>query len=349
MPRISETELKSLIKEGVSGAYLLYGDEKYLVKTYSDRLSSFAENDPFKDFNFRIFEGDEYTLEDVYDSACAVPVMAERKCVIVRDFAADKLDDKGLKALEGLLEDNPEDNCLVFSYAASSLAEKHMKNLAKLFEKHGYACEFGKLGDAELSRILERGAKSRGKTFAPGAASGMVQSVGSDLNLLSNELDKLCSYCGGDVITINDVNSVCVKSLDAKVFDMIRKLSDGKFDDAFHKLTDLLENRTEPTMIMGALISQYSDMYRCKALKESGLGASELSKYYANYRDNKGAPKTYRIDSAAKNASLLTMRQMRRCIEILSQADRELKTSFSSDPRPLLEKTLVMLARSDKF
>ncbi len=342
MPIIEEKELKKLIKPGNTGAFLLYGNEKYLVKYYSERLASCAADEAFADFNLKVFEGDGYTLEEIYDTALAVPVMAETKCVLVKDFNIDSLDDKGFSAVEAILRDNPEENCLIFSYSASSPKEKGFKKIIKLFETYGYAADFPSLSLNDLIRITEKGAKSRGKTFAPRAAEHMVESVGADLNLLSNELDKLCAYAPGDVIGIADVDAVCIKSLDAKTFDMIKDLTGGKFDSAFHKISLLFEQREEPIMILGALISQYSDMYRSKALKEAGRSNSDLAEHYPSYKKA-----SFKIDKAARAASSMTMKQMRNCIEILAQADAAMKLS-SKGEREILEKTLVRLALSDR-
>ena len=342
MPIIDEKDLKKLIKPGNTGAYLLYGNEKYLVKHYSERLSSGAADEAFADFNLKVFEGDGYTLDEIYDTALAVPVMAETKCVLVKDLNTDSFDDKEFSAVEALLKDNPEENCLIFSYSASSPKDKNFKKIIKLFETYGYAVDFPSLSLSDLARITERGAKSRGKSFAPRAAEYMVESVGNDLNLLSNELDKLCAYTGGDVIGKADIDAVCVKSLDARTFDMIKDLTAGKFDSAFHKLALLFEQREEPIMILGALISQYSDMYRSKALREAGKSSADLAEHYPSYKKA-----SFKIDKAAKAASSMTMKQMRNCIEILAQADAAMKLS-SKGEKEILEKTLVRLALSDR-
>ena len=89
MPVLEEKDLKKLIKPGNTGSFLLYGDEKYLVRHYCERLSSGAADEAFADFNLRVFEGDGFTLEDIYDATLAVPVMAETKCVVVKDMNPD--------------------------------------------------------------------------------------------------------------------------------------------------------------------------------------------------------------------------------------------------------------------
>ena len=343
MPAVSEKELREIIKTQRTGAFLLYGEEKYLVKVFSDKITGAAVDDSFGDFNFKIYEGDDFTLEDIYESATSVPMMAETKCVLVRDFSTDKFEDKDFKAMETILKENPEDNCLVFTYAASTPKTGPFGKLVKLFEQYGYATDFSKLTERDAAAVLEKGARGRGKTFAPGAAVHMVDSVGSDLNLLNKELEKVCAYVDNDLITKADIDEICIKCLDTKVFDMVKDLTSGKFDAAFHKLDELFAQREEPTKILGALISQYADMYRAKAMKEAGAKQEDLIKYYPAY----GGKMSFKIGKAATAASSMTMKQMRNCIDVLAKADIALKGS-SVDDREILEKTIVMLARSDK-
>ena len=351
MPNLNKKQLDDRIKENLTGAYLLYGEESYLVKTYTEKLSKASTDETFRDFNLRIYDGDDISLAEVYDSATAVPMMAESKCVIVKDYSfgkkkknedndedsnSDSADaGKDFEMLETILKDNPEDNCLIFSYVADSVADK----VKKLFDKYGFVVKFEKEGDNDLIRILEKGAKRRGKTFESGAAKYMGENVGKELNLLVNELDKLCAYVQDEVITKSDIDVICTKCLDVKVFDMIKDLSGRRFESAFKKLESLMYEQGEDVyMILGALNSQYVDMYRAKALREAGAPFGCLGEIYQAYKN-----KTFKLENASRIASSMTIGKIRECLEILSDADTALK-STSEEKEHILERTLVRLS-----
>lgn len=341
MPLLNESALKDKLKENPVGVYLIYGEESYLKKTYIDKIISKTVDSAFEDFNFHTFDGKESTLSDIYESAQAVPMMAETKCVLVKDFPLDTLDDNGFEQLERVIEENPDDCALIFSFVAYEPKGAKWNKIIKLFEKSAYAVKLDKKTSLELSKMLENGAKKRGKPFAKGVASYLITCVGSDLNTLLNETEKVCAYAQGEEVLRSDVDAVCIKSLDAKVFDMIKDLTAGRFDSAFRKLSQLFEQREDEFQILGALIAQYSDIYRAKAAVKSGNRAEVVAKYY-NY-----AGKEFRLTNAARNGSSLSFEAIGECVEILLQADNTLKSS-ALDKRLVLEQTVVKLARAGR-
>jgi DNA polymerase-3 subunit delta len=264
-------------------------------------------------------------------------MMAETKCVLVKDFPLDTLDDSGFEQLETVIADAPDDCALIFAMITHEPKGAKWNKTVKLFEKNAYTVKLDKKTAVELAKTVESGAKKRGKAFEKGVSSYFLTCVGSDLNLLLNELEKVCAYAEGD-IKKSDVDAVCTKSLDAKVFDMIRDLTGGKTDSAFKKLNILFEQREDEFQILGALIAQYSDIYRAKAAVKSGERGEAVAKYY-NY-----AGKEFRLSNAARNGSSLSFGDIGECIEILQWADTTLKSS-ALDKRLILEQVVVRLAR----
>ena len=339
MPALNESGLKEKLRSNPLGIYLIYGEESYLKKTYIEKIISKTVDKSFEDFNLHVFDGKECTLSDVYEIAGAVPMRAESKCVSVKDFPLDTLDDNGFEQLEKVLSDNPDDCALIFSFAAYEPKGAKWNKAVKMFEKYGCSVKLEKKSTVDLIKMLESGAKKRGASFDKGATAYLVSCVGSDLNTLLNELEKVCAYAQNDLIKKSDIDAVCIKSLDAKVFDMIKDLTAGRFESAFRKLSVLFEQREDEFQILGALIAQYSDIYRAKAAVKSGGRAEMIANYY-NY-----AGREFRLTNAARNASSLSFDDICECIDILAQADLMLKSS-SVDKRLVLEQTVVRLART---
>ena len=337
MPTLNESALKEKLRENPVGVYLVYGEENYLKKIYIDKIIAKTVDESFADFNFHTFDGKESTLSDIYESAQAVPMMAETKCVLVKDFPLDTLDDDGVEQLRTVIEDNPEDCALIFSFVAYEPKGAKWTKIIKLFDKLAYAVKLDKKTANDLAKMLESGAKKRGKAFEKGVASYLITCVGADLNTLLNETEKVCAYAEGD-ITKRDVDAGCIKSLDARVFDMIKDLTARRFDSAFRKLEQLFEQREDEFQILGALIASYSDIYRAKSAVKSGGRAESVAKYY-NY-----SGKEFRLTNAARNSSVLTFADIAECVDILVEADTAMK-STSTDKRLILEKAIVKLAR----
>lgn len=339
MASFTENDLKEKIRTNPCGAYFLYGEETYLVKVYTDRIVNALVDESFTDFNLHVLEG-QCDVSEIYDAVMAVPVMSETKCVVVKDFDPEDESNSVLEAFESMLKDNPEDNALVLSFPTTVPKGKFSTSLQNLFSKYGTVVNFSKKTVSDLAKIVEAGAKKRGKTFSAGVSQSFVNCVGTDMNLLLNELDKLCAYAD-DTITNADVNAVCSRNLDAKAFDMVRELTAGRFSEAFAILSTLFALRESEILILGALISQYSDMYRARAAKNAGEKPAAVAQYYPSY-----SGKEFKLDKAGRVAEKMSLDQIGRCIDILSDADRAMK-STAVNPKMLLEQTLVKLSRTD--
>ncbi|MBO4341580.1 MAG: DNA polymerase III subunit delta [Clostridia bacterium] len=336
MPVLTESALNEKIKNDPGGAFILYGAESYLVKVYTEKLMRAAVDKDLEEFNLRVFDGENTELSSVYDEVTAFSFTGGRKCVVVRDYPVDDANDADFKNIEMILQDNPEENCLIFSYTSLAPAKK-MKDLLKLFDKYGYKVEFGAKQDSDIVRILENGAKKRGKTFEKGVAFNMLNTVGSNLNLLLNELEKLCAY-SGDTITNTDVEAVCTKSLEASVFEMTDFILTGKIDSALSILADLFAKRESEVMILSALISKYVDMYRAKVMRGENIPYDSLGDYYKDYKGKSA----YRLKKSGESAQRFSLAHIKTCLDILAGADLALK-STSADGRTVLETTLVKL------
>ena len=64
--------------------YLLYGEERYLIRQYRDKLikAMVKENDTM---NFSSFEGDGISQKEIIDLAETLPFFADRRVILIED------------------------------------------------------------------------------------------------------------------------------------------------------------------------------------------------------------------------------------------------------------------------
>ena len=92
MAQLKETELKKQIKEkAFAPLYFLYGEEKYLISHYAAALVDKALGKNYSDFNFQSFDGGKATVDEIADAVQALPMFAERKCVLVKDLTGTSI------------------------------------------------------------------------------------------------------------------------------------------------------------------------------------------------------------------------------------------------------------------
>lgn len=339
MPSVNETELKAQIKSGqFSNLYFLYGEEKYLIKHYTNLLLKKIVPPDFADFNLHTYEGKTADFDDISNAAEALPMFSEYSCIHIKDLQADNLNADVSDKLTKLVSDIPETTVIIISLPTCEVNMKSAKGkkILALFEKFGTSVCFSHAGTQQLIKLIEKGARDRGCEFGFSEANYLITLVGDDMTVILNELQKICSYKKEGKIQKSDIDAVVVKNVQAKAFDLAKALSANNCDMAMSILDSLFYMREEPINILGAVSTPYLDMYRAKVYVSGGMRAEDAAKDF-NYRN-----KEFRLTNGARSASKYSVSQLRSFLDILNEADNMLK-STAVDGRLILEQTITKL------
>ena len=267
---------KDLKNKNFKRAYLFCGDEKYLRSHYEKRAAE------------AIVPGSELMDLTVSDGGLAPgalarafetpPFTAEKRLTIFRDtglFAAGKKDEadaaenyiaKVLAAAEAPLA------VVIFS---ESRIDKRVK-IYKIMEKSGGVAEFKTPSEKELIDWITGIANRNGCTIKPAAAAAVVR-YAADMAALESETMKLVAYRVSGEITPDDVERLCVKSLDIKVFALISAIGAKNRAAAVNMYRGLIEEKESPLMILGLIARQFGIMLRVRELSAGGAGVGEMS------------------------------------------------------------------------
>ena len=128
-----------------------------------------------------------------------------------------------------------------------------------------------------------------------------------------------------------------VVSLEADVFEMVRLITARNAAGACKKLHILLRLGQEPIAITAAMIGSYVDLYRVK------LGQQHKKNYSAVFKDFGYKGSDFRLKRSAQTAAGYTLPQLKACLAILLELDKNLKGQPVS-PQILLETALCRLA-----
>lgn len=339
MPVITEKELKAYIKASeFSNLYFLYGEEKYLVKHYSNLLENKIVDPDFADFNLHVYDAKVLDFDEVFEAAEALPMMSDYVCIVIKDLQADSLNADDSAKLERLISDIPESTVIIISLPTVTVNMKtgKGKSALSLFERYGTVVEFGRFSLQQLTKLIEKGAKDRGCEIGYSEASYLISLVGDDMSVILNELEKICSFRKSGSISKQDMDAVIVKSVQARAFDLAKALVANNCDTAMSILDTLISMKEEPINILGAIITPYIDMYRAKVYVSGGLRAEDAAKDF-NYRN-----KEFRLTNAARSASKYSVAQLRQFLSVLYEADTMLK-STQVDARLILEQTITKI------
>ena len=337
MANFTEKELKAHIKAGdFYPIYLICGDEDYLKKTYTDSIAAKNVEPAFESFNLQKFEGKGLDLGDVFEQASIMPMMSDKRCLIVEDYKLEGASDKDISNISAYVESCPETSIVIFVQKNPEFSLAKAKKAADIIAKHGAVCTLNKRTGNDLIKPLISSANKQGCVLTTQMANYLVSQVGDDFNVLINELHKVCGYAAGGEITKAHVDAVAVKTDDVKIYYLTKALMGKDFDKAYKVLHTLLKQKVEAQYILGTIISAYVDMYRAKVALFCGDRADALATDFA-YRNT-----AFRLANAARDASKLDIPTIRKCLEVLSEADMKLKKSYGDDVI-ILEQLMVKL------
>lgn len=343
MAKISETELKNQIKTGeFSNAYLIYGEESFLKSHYVYLLKNKLVEPAFEDFNFHSYSGKDTTLDEILKDAEMLPMMSSFNFVLVCDYPFDK-SESDVKLLQEFLNDVPETTILVFWYDSLDfpLKNKDGKVLSKsnkienAFTKAGSAVELKPRTEAELVKMLVSGFKKRGALISPNHAKYLISLAGTDIQTLQNETEKIAHFVKGAEVTREVIDRLATKSLQARVNDLSKAIVAGDYDKAYSVLNTLFILETKAEYLLGTISKSYVDMYRVKCAKAAGKPANDIKNYFSYPFDSY-------INNAVRDSAGLSVKQLRKSLDVLMEADNALK-STSADKKLIFEEAMVKL------
>lgn len=339
MARITETQLKAQLSSGeYESAYFIYGDESYLKEHYVNRFKKKIVDKTFENFNYHNFEGGISGLNEIIQSAEMLPVMSKYCLVTVHDYPFDK-SEEDRKLLKDFLQDLPESSVVVFWYDSVEVDVKKnskWKSVENLFSKSACSVCLNKKNEGELVKILTAGAKKRGKILSADNARRLISVSGTSIQVLINELEKLCHFAHSDEITKAEIEEIATKCLEARVYDLSKAIVKKDYDTAHAVLDTLFAMKEEPIVISSVISGCFVDMYRAKCAKINSMGEGDIIKAF-NY-----GSRTFAVSNAMRDCTKLSLEALRNSIDIVNEADSKLK-STACDSKLVLEETIVKL------
>ena len=341
MPTITESEFNSQIKsKNFKRAYFIYGEEKYLVDYYTKLLTEkiLCGND--NSFNLQNFSSPDLDINALDTAVEALPLMAPLKCVRIFDLDVEKEPADTIKKLKEIISDVPETTVLIISLPNLTLDLKRSSKwsaFVKFFEKYGEVLNLPVMNKLKLQRQLIKWAEKLSCTLSEKNAQLIIEKCGNNLLVLKNELEKLCAYAGGSEITSEAINRVTVENFEANVFELTKAIMAKNYERAFEVLDILFFKKEEPIAILSVMASNYIDIYRVKVAQQSGKNIYDVAEVFDYKR------KMFRLENAQRHSKNISMESLRKCIELLTQTDEQLKSS-RLDSRILLEKFIAKLA-----
>lgn len=314
---------KQIKKKQFSQLYLLYGTEAFLIHETIQLLIKHVLNEDEKDFNFSTYDLEETPIEVALEDAETFPFMGEKKLIVLQNpvfLTSEKTKEKvehNINKLEEYLNNPAPYSILVFSAPYEKLDER--KKITKEIKRKAEIVEAKKMVDHELRNWIKDRVTSNKVDMDDQALERMVAIAGSNLFVLTNEIDKMSLFVGeGQRIDLKTVEMLVSKTLEQNIFELVEKVVHRKTEEALRIYYDLLKQNEEPIKILALLAGQFRLLYQVKELARKGYGQQQIA----------GAIKQhpYRVKLAAGQANLFSENELKQMMLFFAEADYQMKT-----------------------
>ena len=272
------------------GVYLLYGTETYDIENYVEKIKKCFSN---LQMGVNLFVLDKTNIDSLSDICDSVSFFGLEKLVIIKNT--------GLKFNKEVLENvnNPE---LVIVITEESVDKRTSEY--KYLSKNAVCVEFNKLNEKDAIFFVKRTLNAYKITVTDEVAKYMVGVCTENKQILINEFRKIVAYLNsGESLTKEVIDTICSKTLDAKIFDLMDLVLGKKKQEAIFLLEDMLAQNTYIGIISSMIFKQIKQMYQIKLMekkiKETGINveiAKELGIHPFAYSKLKSASTQYSIE-----------------------------------------------------
>lgn len=335
----AENKLAALVEQGCPVFYF-YSTEPYLVRRAVGAVCALLARSTGEEVT--VLDGAAPDVEQLITAAGTISFFGTKRVVCLPELDPAAYSEKDLETFADTVAD-VENAVLVFGsvFEADRTGKakpgKRAQRVIAQCRKLGWAEELAKPGPTQLRQMMAERAAAQGAELSGPAGAALLERCGEDPYLLENEVDKLSAAAGYRTITPALVAEMGVVSLEADVFEMVRLVTARSTAAACKKLHILLRLGQEPIAITAALIGSYVDLYRVK------LGQQHKKSYSAVFKDFGYKGSDYRLKRSAQTAAGYTLPQLKACLDILLELDKNLKGQPVS-PQILLETALCRLA-----
>lgn len=356
--RINEQRLGEDIKAGkLARVYLLYGEEDFLIRMYTDKLTKLAVADEEREMNLmryflaagssqEVKEDLPPKINELSDFVESMPFFAERKCVVLKNLDPDLLDKEDFDGYLALINDIPETSTVIITREntekepkdfAKKLEKARMKKLIEAVEANGIVCELNKFPTERLMGMAIAKCRKAGCELSEENARLLAARVGGSLSLLQTETEKLCAYRQSGEITREDIEAIVPKLIENKVYEIAKELFYGRAQRALELLDDVFALHFDPTKIMFALSGHFVDLYFAT------LGKQAKKTYFAAANELNYKGRSFVMKNAYGIAGKVPEQRLADWLAILYDTNKRCNSS-TEDKRRILERAIVEIA-----
>jgi DNA polymerase III subunit delta len=326
MKALSRTELERSLRESPQPLYLLLGTERFLRDTAARAITEAALHGTLlREFNESSFNLQRDSVHSAIAAAEQLPMMSERRVVRIRDFG--RLRESDEETLIRYLNNPAPSTVMIFITDDLDKRKKATKSLLD----NCVVVDFPTLKDAEAKAWARTRLKELKTSADDAVLSEIIGLVGTDVQTLFSEIDKLASAVADTGRIVPEVvDELIGRSRELSNFELGDHLLANNRKRALETLHRLLDDGAEPVMLIGLIAGNFHRLALAKSLLAKG-GREEV------FRNISLPP--FKRDAYIANLQRNDAANIARGLQLTAAADLAIKTSQAT---PLLQLELLV-------
>ncbi len=216
--------------------------------------------------NCAVLDGQKLSIRQLLDDVAVLPFLADKRLVIV-----DGVPKCSKEEVQVLAQNVHPQVLLLFCDAKPDKRGGGVKEILATADVKEFAPVKGK----QLSMWLETYARDAGANLEPAARDALMECLGEDMDLLSQEIDKLALLATGRSITKHDVETMTIPSDEGIVWRMTDLLCEGSKTEALRYAKRMLDRGGDAYGLWAILLSMLKNLVLVRAALNSGMTSSK--------------------------------------------------------------------------
>jgi DNA polymerase-3 subunit delta len=267
-----EKLFEDIDRGALKAVYFFYGPEELLKEQAVQAIIKKLVPPNLRDFNLDILYGDETDDAQIIDRVAALPMMAERRVVVVRKISALATAQKP-ELLKHLKIPLPH-ACLIMTAGEVDVRKGFCRSLQEV----SCPVSFPLLKERQISQWVRQRVHQHGKDIDSRAAQLLADGFGSNLIALDNEIDKLAIYVAErEMIGPQDVEDVVGELRVRTVFEYCEAVGCKRLSQAMTLLNRLLDKGISPFNIMGSMRWHLTRLATVREMHSRGRPAHQIA------------------------------------------------------------------------
>jgi DNA polymerase-3 subunit delta len=354
---VSELESRKL-----RAAYVFVGDEAFFRRRFRNAILQHLVPAELRDFSIFEFDLAENDLAEVLDRARTPSLMAPFQVFFVRGvknlFGRGSNDEK-LAAIEEYCKNPNPDALIVFVADHISIPAdvrrmemQDKERYQRIRETMGQYCgivELARVEEGEAVRWIAEycGSRSVPVKIEPDGARELVDALGGDMMMISNELEKLMLYVGAkNRITLGDVETMVLSAKQRSLYELTDAISSKERVRALEVLDAILSSGDGEEAAIGHIYMLAKTFRQMLVILERNVRDQRML-WAALWQGFRVPP--FAADDIIKQARRYkSRRELTRAIRLVAKADLALRSNPVSK-RMVLERLVMDLTAEAKL